>query len=264
MPKRNFSLPADNGIRLIDPKTGNPKTISSIPLICERIRFYRDKRRIDQRDMASRLGITGNSISNWETGRSRPDVNLLPAICEVLDITLNDLFGIESSSANISDKQKELIRKYESLSSGHQFVVDKLIDNLSGIEESEAAPDLKRLMYFSRSLAAGIGDPTEFEEDALPVYVYATPESEQADSIFRVNGGCSGLSFGEIGAFIVGNETYIKKYEKDGLYSFNPRYPAMHFDNEQSVYLIGRVLGVLDPSGYAKHEDIERYKLLHK
>ena len=283
MPKRNFSLPADNGIRLIDPKTGNPKTISSIPLICERIRFYRDKRRIDQRDMASRLGITGNSISNWETGRSRPDVNLLPAICEVLDITLNDLFGIESSSANISDKQKELIRKYESLSSGHQFVVDKLIDNLSGIEESEAAPDLKRLMYFSRSLAAGIGDPTEFEEDALPVYVYATPESEQADSIFRVNGdsmepyfsdgqdvlvqrlgGCSGLSFGEIGAFIVGNETYIKKYEKDGLYSFNPRYPAMHFDNEQSVYLIGRVLGVLDPSGYAKQEDIERYKLLHK
>ena len=105
----------------------------------------------------------------------------------------------------------------------------------------------------------------------------------KADSIFRVNGdsmepyfsdgqdvlvqrlgGCSGLSFGEIGAFIVGNETYIKKYEKDGLYSFNPRYPAMHFDNEQSVYLIGRVLGVLDPSGYAKQEDIERYKLLHK
>lgn len=283
MSKRNFSLTADKGIRIIDPNTGSLKTLSSIPLICERIRFYRDKRGIDQRDMAEQLGITSNSISNWETGRSRPDVNLLPAICEVLDITLNDLFGLESSDANVTDKQRELITKYEALSSGHQFIVDNLIDNLSRIEGSESIPELKKLMYFSRSLAAGIGDPTEFEEDAEPVYVYAAPEVKAADSIFKVNGDSmepyfsddqdvlvqrlsdgSGLSFGEIGAFIIGNETYIKKYEKDGLYSFNPNYPVMRFDNEQSVYLIGKVLGVFDPSGYAKQEDIERYRLLHK
>ena len=53
------------------------------------------------------------------------------------------------------------------------------------------------------------------------------------------------LSPGEIGAFIVGNETYIKRYEEDGLHSLNPAYPTMHFDEEASVYLIGRVLGIL-------------------
>lgn len=63
---------------------------------------------------------------------------------------------------------------------------------------------------------------------------------------------------------MINNETYIKRYEKDGLHSLNPDYPVMHFDDEQSVYLIGKVLGVFDPSSYAKQSDIERYKLLHQ
>ena len=45
---------------------------------------------------------------------------------------------------------------------------------------------------------------------------------------------------------MINNETYIKRYEKDGLHSLNPDYPVMHFDDEQSVYLIGKVLGVFD------------------
>ena len=43
----------------------------------------------------------------------------------------------------------------------------------------------------------------------------------------------------------------------------NPDYPVMHFENEDAVYLIGRVIGVFDPEGYAKQSDIDRYKLIH-
>ena len=283
MPKRNFRLPADKGIHIIDPETGLSQSASDIPLICERIRFYREKRGIEQKAMAKALGITGNSISNWETGRSRPDVNLLPSICNSLDITLYDLFDLEEPAAAFTHRQQELIRKYEALDEGHKFVVDNLMDSLAKIEDSGSCPELKILLYFSRSLAAGTGDPTEFEADAEPVYVYSTPQVMRADSIFRVNGdsmepafsdgqdvlvrrisGNAGLDFGETGAFIVGNETYIKVYEKDGLHSLNAAYPVMHFSDEQSVYLIGKVIGVLEPGVYAKPEDIERYKLTHK
>ena len=72
-----------------------------------------------------------------------------------------------------------------------------------------------------------------------------------------------GLKRGEIGAFIVGNETYIKEYADDGLVSLNPRYPLMRFDEENRVYLIGRVLGKLDPACIAASEDLERYRRIH-
>ena len=71
------------------------------------------------------------------------------------------------------------------------------------------------------------------------------------------------LRQGEIGAFIVGNETYIKEYSESGLVSRNPKYPLLRFDDEDKVYLIGRVLGKLDPACIAGAEDVERYKKIH-
>ena len=71
------------------------------------------------------------------------------------------------------------------------------------------------------------------------------------------------LQYGEIGAFIVGNETYIKEFQEDGLHSLNPDYKPMHFDKSESVYLIGRVLGILDKTSYAKPEDIAQYEAVH-
>jgi SOS-response transcriptional repressor LexA len=71
------------------------------------------------------------------------------------------------------------------------------------------------------------------------------------------------LQFGEIGAFIVGNETYIKEYREDGLHSLNPEYAPLRFDESESVYLIGRVLGILDKASYANAEDIAKYEAVH-
>ncbi len=71
------------------------------------------------------------------------------------------------------------------------------------------------------------------------------------------------LQYGEIGAFIVGNETFIKEFQEDGLHSFNPEYPTMHFSEHDSVYLIGRVLGILDKSDYANAQETEQYLAIH-
>ena len=34
---------------------------------------------MEQKALAKAIGVTGNAISNWENGRARPDVNLIPA-----------------------------------------------------------------------------------------------------------------------------------------------------------------------------------------
>ena len=72
------------------------------------------------------------------------------------------------------------------------------------------------------------------------------------------------LHEGEIGAFIAGNETYIKEYRKDGLHSLNASYDVLRFAEDQAVYLIGKVLTVLDPEKIASASDIEKFRLLHE
>jgi len=75
--------------------------------------------------------------------------------------------------------------------------------------------------------------------------------------------GCPELKYGEVGAFMIGNSTYIKILEEDGLHSFNDRYETMIFNDDENVYLIGRVLGILDPESIASEKDAQRYEAMY-
>ncbi len=282
MARRKIDLSTSGQGNLIDMKTGKPIETPVLPVICERIKHYREVLGMEQKTLAEQIGVTKNSVSNWECGRSRPDVNLLPAISEALNITLYDLFKRDDPTIRYTAREQMLVDGYRDLNAGHQHAVDNLVDTLRNVEALENCPDLLPLTYYERQLAAGIGDPTEFDDEGETVYVHASPDARRADCIFTVNGNSmepdfrSGqdvlvqrlhngpdLQYGEIGAFIVGNETYIKEYQEDGLHSLNPAYAPMHFSEEESVYLIGRVLGILDKADYASMEETERYLAVH-
>ncbi|HRU99439.1 MAG TPA: S24 family peptidase, partial [Ruminococcus sp.] len=76
--------------------------------------------------------------------------------------------------------------------------------------------------------------------------------------------GCPELQYDEVGAFMVGNSTYIKIYEEEGLVSFNDKYDTMTFTEYDNVTLIGRVLGILEPASIASKRDIKRYEVMHE
>ena len=254
-----------------------------LPMICERVRYYRKLRKMEQKELARKLDITANAVTNWESGRSRPDVALIPKLCRALGISLYDLYGMEDPQ-RYTKKEEKLIENYRELKTGNQALVDGLIGNMLRIQnaQTETLPKLIRLLSFQKPLAAGIGDPTEFEQEAKPIWLYASPEVDRADYVFSVNGdsmepefrsgdlvlvqklsGSSSLRFGEIGAFIVGNETYIKEYREDGLHSLNQNYEVLRFADEEPVYLIGRVLGIASPEEIAGEEDIEAFLTIH-
>ena len=282
MPRRTFDRSTSGEGKVIDMKTGKPVEKPSIPIICERIKYYRELMGMEQKELARLLGITGNSISNWEKGRSRPDINLIPRICEILHTTLYELFGMEDPTSTLTAGEQMHLDTYRQLDRGHQFAVERLADNLLSVQIAQACPDISQLQFFERSLAAGIGDPTEFDDEATPIFLYTDQINTRADCVFSVNGDsmepeyhngdlvlveripdAPDLEEGETGAFIVGNETYIKNFGSDGLHSLNPKYPVMHFNEEQAVYLIGRVLGILDPSAIASQGDVEKYMAIH-
>lgn len=278
--KIEHSAPGRGGA--LDWKTGKAVSKSSLPVICERIHHYRALAGLEQKALAERIGVTANAVSNWENGRSRPDVNLLPAVCGALNISLYDLFCLPDPAVPVTARQRLLLEGFGALSEGHRQAVEDLVASLSRAEAAAGCPDLTVLTYFSRQLAAGFGDPTEFEDGGEAVYVYSSPAVARADCIFTVNGnsmepdfhsgqdvlvqripGGPDLRPGETGAFIIGNETYIKEYREDGLHSRNPEYETMHFHEDDAVYLIGRVLGVLDQASYASEADVARYLAVH-
>ena len=268
--------------RVIDIHTGKPADEAPLPTICERVRHYRTLRKIEQKELARQLNITPNSVSNWECGRSRPDVSLLPELCRVLEITPFELMGMHNPVV-YSEHERLHMDKYRKLAGRDRYLVDNMMDSMLVMREAENSPKLIRLPYFEKPLAAGIGDPTEFEGLSEEIYLYETDEYRRADYVFRVNGDSmepdyrsgdlvlvervpSGLTLqeGEIGAFIVGNEMYIKEYRADGLHSLNKKYDVLKFDADQAVYLIGKVLTVLDPESIASQSDVERFLLLHE
>ena len=70
----------------------------SMEQLGERIAAARRASRMTQDELASRLAITPQAVSKWETGAGLPDVTLFPAIAEALDMSIGELFG-ESPAA---------------------------------------------------------------------------------------------------------------------------------------------------------------------
>ena len=62
--------------------------------IGDKIKQMRKKAGFTQEQLASRLGVSAQSISKWENEVSMPDITLLPLIAEIFGITIDELFDI--------------------------------------------------------------------------------------------------------------------------------------------------------------------------
>ena len=58
----------------------------------------RKKQNLTQEQLAEKLNISKNAVSKWERGLNLPDVSIMPELCHILDITLNELFVGEKIS----------------------------------------------------------------------------------------------------------------------------------------------------------------------
>ena len=84
-------------------------------------KFIASKRKeqgLTQLQLAEKLGITDRAVSKWETGKSLPDASLMPELCKLLKITINDLLcGEVVSVENYNEKTEkallEMVKKEE-------------------------------------------------------------------------------------------------------------------------------------------------------
>ena len=60
-----------------------------------RLREHRESLKISQIELAEKVGVTQNTISQWETGTRRPNIEMLVKLTEVFGCTADELLGIE-------------------------------------------------------------------------------------------------------------------------------------------------------------------------
>lgn len=88
----------------------------------ERLKQARESKGLTQQEVADGISKKKNSISDWEVGKARPDVDVLARLCKLYKINVDSLFE-EFDDTKLRHRElpltadiKELIECYQSCS----------------------------------------------------------------------------------------------------------------------------------------------------
>ena len=84
----------------------------------ERLAKLRESKGWLQRDLAFRMNVKANTISNWEKGISRPNLDQICQLCQVLAVTSDHLLGLDKTAMEhtLNLREQSLIRCYRNSS----------------------------------------------------------------------------------------------------------------------------------------------------
>lgn len=72
-----------------------------------KIKKFRRERDLTQEQLAEYLNVSVPAVSQWESGKTVPDVSTILALANFFDVTLDELFDRTSK-----DKEKEMEKYY--------------------------------------------------------------------------------------------------------------------------------------------------------
>lgn len=72
--------------------------MSEVQTLGQRIAAFRKGRGLTQEDVAGRLGISAQAVSKWENDVTCPDISLLPALADLLEVTVDVLLRGETEA----------------------------------------------------------------------------------------------------------------------------------------------------------------------
>jgi len=246
----------------------------------ELIRRQRRLKKMSQEELGSLVRVKKNAVGAWEAGRSRPDVSSVPIICEALDMSLEEFFGVrdkeradKGKSGITQDEKSTLLRRFSLLNAYNRQVILRQMEMLWEMQTEEQQPrKVIRLFRNDLAVSAGTGEALEAARGE-EVFLFADRIPGKVDEIICVNGDsmeptysdgdqvlvrhCSAVRPGEIGVFVCNDTGYLKEYRKDGLYSHNPAYAPISFADGDAVRCIGKVVGKVEEEDWA---DQESYK----
>ncbi|MDQ0412910.1 helix-turn-helix domain-containing protein [Mesobacillus stamsii] len=66
----------------------------------ERLRLIREKKKLQQKDAAAKVGIKNNTLSSYESGDRQPDFNMLIKLADLYDVSVEYLLRGKENTQN--------------------------------------------------------------------------------------------------------------------------------------------------------------------
>ncbi len=232
--------------------------------IGSRIKEARINKKLTQEELAKKIGVTKGAVANYENEVSIPKPELLYKLFNVLECDANYLYQDDMKALdnkfNVTLPEQKIIEKYRSLDE-HGINIIRLVLNAEyerclNNHDMRIKTILKPI--YPSSLSAGTG---MFVFDDVPSDQVEVPiDFKDIDFVINVSGDSMEPTYsngdkimikkqiinkGEIGAFMVNGEAYIKELGNDGLISHNKKYPLIEFKEGMRIDCIGKVVGKL-------------------
>lgn len=228
---------------------------------------------LKQSDVATKIGVKGNTLSNYENGVSEPDIDTFCALCDIYGLDAAELLGeayglgVQGSDFAIKPSEIEHIKKYRELDSHGKDIVDYILlkewERVDALKSSPAAAEhdntFRLVNYYYRLASAGTG---QILFDTPPTKRIEIPNIQKyahVDYAIGVNGNSmepmyhdgdtllvemtDEISVGSIGIFCVDDNCYVKKLGNAELISLNADYPNIPLN--ETARCMGRVIDKL-------------------
>ncbi|HEB2314116.1 TPA: helix-turn-helix transcriptional regulator [Staphylococcus aureus] len=223
-----------------------------------------NKRDMSDSELAELVDVNRTTVTRWRKGIRSPKLDKLPEIANVFGVKPLDLIHdmddskiieeIHNVSSQLTPPRQSNVLKYATnqLEEQNNDSDDNLVDFNSYIQEKSEVD-----IYGCAS--AGIGErlynepiSKEFVRGYVPAHDIALKvNGDSMEPLFK-NGQIifieksHTIKDGQIGVFIINGDAYVKKvYVEDNrltLVSLNKKYKDLHFYDNESVRLVGKII----------------------
>lgn len=199
-----------------------------------RVKELRKLNNISQQKLASMLNVHQTAISQWETGRTSPDIQTANTMAKLFNVTLDYLLGSEVSTKSTPTSPKSRATRIPVYGCVAAGIPIEAIDNFDSTDPDDWEEIDEHMSkdgeYFALRIKGDSMEPKMSSGDV--VIVRKQPDVENGDvAIVCING----------------DEATCKKIKKtpEGvmLISFNPAYEPMFYSKKQVEELPLTILG---------------------
>ena len=120
----------------------NSKELSKY--VGEKIKHYRKIEGITQKQLGEKLGVKHNTVSDYERGVISPEQDMLFAISEVFNVSINELFP---QKENGTDELDRALKMTKGLELKDMNFLNRLIEKTLSMDEDERAKFLESIKF---------------------------------------------------------------------------------------------------------------------
>lgn len=93
----------------------------------EKLKAARKQKGLSQAALGKLLGVQAQTVGRWENGKSKPNLETLNKLCEILDVTLHYFISEEHVDYQLNLEETFIINKFRELNDdGKKMIINLL------------------------------------------------------------------------------------------------------------------------------------------